>query len=279
LPKFPADLALAVAKRWDNLVTGHYVVPDCPPLRVLKRILESSYLAASAAEEGRYPQFNVLVTRKTVGMAEVKEIFPFEQARPLTVSELRGLAPASDVRKSAIWVGYEGEIAVILGLIDLGTSWHRARLGFTYKYSAPSNLIVEVDRPGRLKVYQGEFHVATLVDGDLVVSGDIDLNLFLHGVVNQGLERLVANFAFPKYEDPRDFENFWFIAYWNVFAAVANSISLSGHGGMLVIANRDSDQIMSCLRVKYSGSTDMLRSAFSHFINARNRTSDFYEKS
>jgi hypothetical protein len=279
LPKFPGDLAIVVAQRWGNLVGGEYIVPHCPSPKILKLILELSYVAASAAEEGRYPQFNVLVTPRSVETSALGgQIFHFDEARSLTASELRRLAPASDFRKSAVWVTYEDETAVIEGLVDLGTSWHRARLGFTYRDRVPSCLIVQVDRPGRVKVYQGEFHVATLADGDLIVSRGIDMNLFLHDVVHQGLRSLAVNYSVPRYEQSRDFEEFWFIAHWNVFTAIVNSISLLGHGGTLVIAAQDAEQINSSLRVKYSGSTDMLRDAFVRFINARNKTADFYER-
>jgi hypothetical protein len=278
LAKFLADLAREVAKQWHNLVAGDYVAPDCPPLGVLKSILESSYLAASTTEEGRHPQFNVIVTPRSAQIADIEVLFPFEQARPLSVSELRRLAPATDFKKSAIWAGYEGKSVAILGLVDLGTSWHRARLGFTYNYRVAHNLIVQADRPGRLKVYQGQFQVATLADGEISMSRGTDFHLFLHQVVNRGLERLIDKFSTPKFEHPRDFEGFWFIAHFNVFAAIANSISLSGHGGMMLILDIESDQPMSHLRVKYSGHADMLRDAFIKFINARNKTADLYEK-
>jgi hypothetical protein len=271
---------LAVAKRWNTLVAGDYVVPECPSSGILREVLEMAYLASSAAEEARYPQFNLLVTPKTATLADTEfGAFPFDRPRPLAVSELRRLAPASDIRKSAIWIGYDDRTASILGLVDLGTAWHRARLGLGYKYHVPHHLIVQVDRPGRLKVYQGQFYVATLSDGDLVASAGIDIHLFLHKTIEQGFRGLMGEFSIPTHEQPRDYESFWFIAIGNVFTAIVNSISLSGHGGTLIIADRNSGPIREGLKVKYSSPSELLRRAFISFINARNRTADFIERS
>ena len=279
MPKFPADLARAVTNKWPNLVGGEeYIVPEIPSPKLLNAIFECSYLTAATQEEGRYPHFNLVVVRKGTDIRSVGAVpFKFEQSRPMDVSELRRLAPASDLGKSAVWVEFDENCAVIAGLADLGTSWSRARLGFAYNYRVPHCLIIQIDRPGRMKVYQGQFHIATLSDGDLVINGGLDLHVFLHETVNRGLESLAEHFEPPKIESPRDFEDFWFIAHWNIFASIANSISLSGHGGTLIIVDPQDSEVMSCLRIKYSGQFDALRNAFIEFINARNKTADFYE--
>ncbi len=277
--KFPADLASAVARKWDHIVAGDYVVPDCPPPRILRHILETSYLASCAAEEGRYPQFNVVVSPKS-GEHREKGIgrFRFGQPRSLEVSEFRRLAPASDLRKSAIWTEFDDNAAQIVGLIDLGTTWHRAKLGFGYRYNVPGNLIVQVDRPGRLRVYQGQYQVASLVDGNLTVTSGLEIQTFMSEAVENGLGKIVSNFHFPKIEEPRDFQNFWYIAHWNVIAAIVNSISIAGHGGMLIIVDSDVSDSARCLRLKYSGKADIVQTAFIDFINRRNQVADYYEE-
>jgi hypothetical protein len=105
----------------------------------------------------------------------------------------------------------------------------------------------------------------------------MDMHLFLHGNVDRGLRQLASEFEEPKVEHPRNFSNFWFTAHWNVFAAIANSISLSGHGGTLIVANPTA--VAHCLRIKYSSKFEALQRAFVSFINARNKAVDFYEAS
>lgn len=277
---YPSVLAKVVAEHWQHIVSGDYVTPGCPSRRLLSRILDACYLAASTPEEGRYPQFNVIVTEEgdSHPAAQGITLCPFAVPRKIDAHELRRLAPATDIKKSAIWVTYDGDAAQIAGLVDLGTSWHRARIGLSYSYRVPSNLIVHVDRPGRLKVFQGQFHVASLADGSLVVPRGIDLNLFLHKPANEALYAMGAEFLVPEVEHPRDYENFWFIALWNVYAAIANSISLSAHGGMLIILPVDMENVGPFVRLKYEASSDVLRSAFVKFINARNKTADFWER-
>jgi hypothetical protein len=277
--KFPRDLADAVSANWANMVSGQYVTPPCPPKPLLRKILESCYLAAGAPEEARYPQFNVVVTAgNTDHIDEAITTYKFDVRREVSVEELRRLAPATDFRKSAIWLIFNDKETHIAGLCDLGTSLHRARLGLTYSYRVPSALLVQVDRPGRLKVYQGQFAVASLSDGTLSLNR-INIPLFLHKVAHDGLRCLAKSFTVPELEQPRDFESFWFTALCNVFSAIANSISVSGHGGMLTVLKAGSSLPEDLVRTKYVCHSSALRDAFIAFINARNTTADFWTAS
>jgi hypothetical protein len=129
-----------------------------------------------------------------------------------------------------------------------------------------------------MKLYQGQYLVATLTDGDLKASKGIELDLFLHESVNAGMSQLTQQFTKPKWEHPRDYNSFWFTALWNVFASIANTISLSSHGGMLVIVDPTQVEDVGILRIKYGGGFETLRTSFINFINARNKTADFYER-
>lgn len=280
MPAFPRDLAKAVVNRWDHIVVGQYEAPPCPELRELTYILECCYLAASSPEEARYPSYNVIVSPAKTNFSSNSIIgsYLFSEPRLLSVAEIRRLAPAVDVKKSAIWINYKGTKTAIQGIVDLGTSWHRSRAGFSYHYKTPKNLIVQVDRPGRLKIYQGQYHVASLSDGELIVPAGIDVNLFLHKSIERGLSSLVDEIEFPEFEHPKEYESFWFMALWNVFAAVANTISSSGHGGLIVIAPDHFKSTPELLRIKYASEAVTLRTAFLKFINSRNRSADFHEK-
>lgn len=277
---FPRDLARAVASRWNHIVAGDYEVPPCPNLRELTHILESCYLAASSPEESRYPSFNIVITPTSNDLSSnsIVSSYPFSQSRALNVTEIRRLAPAVDIKKSAIWGTYSDRETFIEGIVDLGTSWHRSRAGFSYQFKNPQNLIVQVERPGRLKVYQGPYHVASLADGDLIVPKGIEFNLFLHETVNHGLSALINDIIFPKFEPPKEYEGFWFTALWNIFAAIANTISSSGHGGIIAITPNNFKLKDNLLRIKYNIDSNTLRSSFINFINTRNVAADFYEQ-
>ncbi|WFP61314.1 putative sensor domain DACNV-containing protein [Mesorhizobium sp. WSM4904] len=273
---FPKDLADVVFKRWPHMVGGDYVTPPCPPLQLLEQLLDVSYLTASAPEEARYPSFNIvaLAENSTKTPSPVGPVYEFASSRPLSVGELRRLAPATDSKKSAILAFWNEQEWSIAGLIDLGTSWHRARTGLEYRYRDPRGLFVQVDRPGRLRVYQGGFLVATLTDG-VIETGRMDYNVFLHEPANAGLGRMSEEIDYPEYEHPREYRDFEFIAMWNTYAAIANAISLAGHGGMLIIKAGDTKIDPGIIKIKYETDAGTLRASFIDFMNRRNVLGDY----
>lgn len=279
MPAFPGALAKVVFDNWHHMVMGDYVPPPCPPFKLLKQFMEVCYIAASSPEEARYPQFNVVAVPKQ--QSNASEAFGknwrFTSSRLFNVGELRRLAPAVDLKKSAIWAVWDEEKWSISGLVDLGTSWHRARAGLEYRYRHPGSLLIQIDRPGRMRVYQGALHVATLADGEIEGLNGIDLNLFLHQPANAGLLRMNESIDHPAYEHPRDFEGFQFIALWNTYAAIANSISLAGHGGMLIIVPGDHGINHRLVKLKYEINSLILRDSFIKFINLRHVFNDYVE--
>ncbi|MER8668986.1 DNA integrity scanning protein DisA nucleotide-binding domain protein [Mesorhizobium sp. M1156] len=280
LASFPKELAKIVFERWPNMVAGDYALPLCPPLPLLRQLLEICYLTASAPEESRYPQFNVIALPKND--AEIPEsagrMYRFSSERPLSVSELRRLAPATDIKKSAILVLWDERGWSIGGLFDLGTSWHRARSGLEYRYRSPNNFFAQVDRPGRLRVYQGPYHVASLADG-VVLTSRFEFNLVLHEVASRGLAKMDGSIDPPLYEHPKEYEGFEFIAAINTYAAIANAISMAGHGGMIVIIDGENGLNKSLIKLKYEIGSDNLKSEFIYYINKRHEIGDYYELS
>lgn len=68
------------------------------------------------------------------------------------------------------------------------------------------------------------------MDGQLERHKGIEFNLTLHNAANNGLRKLWREIKPPGLEEPRDYHSFAFIALWNTFAAIANSISEAAHG-------------------------------------------------
>ena len=204
---FPRDLAKIVARRWDNMVAGDYVTPPKPPDRLLRELLELAYLAAGQPEESRYPQFNIVaVPIHGVGDRHLGDVWQFQEPRPLSIGELHRLAPAVDFKKSAILALWGTNGWSLGGLVDLGTSWNRARLGLQYHYHFPACLFIQIDRPSRIRVYQGQYLVAALVDGRLERHKGIELQISLHRLVRSGLKKIWKEITYPKFEEPREYE-------------------------------------------------------------------------
>ena len=276
LNAFPKELTKKVVERWKTVVGGDYVAPPLPPSRLLRQLLEVAYLAAAVPEENRYPKFNlVAIPVDNSGVQRLGKIWSFNNRRPLSVDEIRRLAPSVDFKKSAILTEWSNDDWQIVGLVDLGTSWGRARIGLQYDYDHAEALFVQVDRPGRMKVYQGEFIVAALVDGKLQRYGGLELHLALHEPILRGLDEMRELITPPKIEEPRDYYNFEFTAHWNAVAAIANCINDEGHGGALILAPPKSAPSENEVRIKYQMNSAVLREAFVTFMNVRNRVIDF----
>jgi hypothetical protein len=277
LKAFPRDLAKAVINRWDQMVSGDYITPPRPPDRLFRELLEIAYICGGLPEENRYPQFNIVAV--PISDAEknryVGDIWYFNEPRTLSIDEIRRLAPVVDFKKSGILVKWDSKKLQVAGLVDFGTSWSRARIGLQYHYQFPNCLFIQLDRPGRIKVYQGQYLVAALVDGQLDRHKGLDLNLTLHDVSHRGLSKIWRAIKPPKEESGRDYESFLFISFWNIFGAMANCISEAGHGGAIVIVPKHKTVPERQIRIKYRQNSSILREAYISFMNVRNRVIDF----
>jgi hypothetical protein len=198
----------------------------------------------------------------------------FETPRPLSVEELRRLVPVIDLNKSAILLAWQSNGWLISGLMDLGTSWFRARIGLGYQYEHPSCLFIQIDRPGRIRVYQGTYHVATLVDGKIERAQGLNIHVFLHLPTISGLEAISSQVVAPEIENTRDYNEFEFTALWNTYAAIANSINVGGHGGAIIIVPPGDTIPVKDMQLKYSSNSTVLRSAFIEFLNVRHKLGD-----
>jgi hypothetical protein len=102
-----------------------------------------------------------------------------------------------------------------------------------------------------------------------------DFHLFLRSPANAGLARMGDAISAPAYEDIREFRDFEFIALWNTYAAIANEISLAGHGGMVIIYPGSRKLRPEHIKIKYESSAMVLRDSFVGFINARHIIGDY----
>jgi hypothetical protein len=194
---FPAQLSHYVRDKWEYLVAHDtYRLPPLPGAPQLLALLEVAYLAGMETDEARPLRFTLCCTpevetrnlrqarlgprarprvrgdtgdRAGVGVSLSVEVWPFAADRPFDVQEIRRLGAATDLDTSAIWVRFPSEPDAPLsihGIVSLGSTWADARKAFAYQYeSPPEALLVQVPAPGQLKVYQGQFLIASLQSG------------------------------------------------------------------------------------------------------------------
>ncbi len=232
--KFPSQLAEIVQNRWFRAYSGpKYEYPPIPPQKLLQNLLEVCYFASFESDEGRSLRFSICCTRDINKIRchcsdDLVESWKFDKARKFTIREVRKLATASDIDRSAIWVKYNQENPKCLeinGLINCGPSWAAARLGSTYAYqSPPSALLVRVYGPGHIKIYQGGYLIAHLSSRKIIKSQPFtELDLYgIHNFFREGLNEISPHINPPKIDPPKESENFEWVAYVNTLLHLIN---------------------------------------------------------
>lgn len=285
---FPTDLAKQVRDKWTTTIGGEYTPPPLPYEQNLQSLLEVAYLAGMETDEARPLKFALCCTseidrvRRHYQDSSV-ETWSFTSDRAFNVQEIRRIAAVTDLDTSAIWVRFSNkpdQPLAIHGLLNLGSSWASARNAFTYQYDPlPEALLVRVQAPGRVMVYQGQYLIASLESGNLQ-SGEIFTPMGLLGaypLFEEGSNLLRDEIPAPQYEEPHEWHNFEWLAYVNAVLAIVNSVQPRGHGGAIILAGKNCKLIKDkFVRIKYSLTTkiNQLKKHFIDFMTLRHQFGD-----
>ena len=307
---FPGDLADLVIGIWDTYIVGgdSYVCPALPGESQLRSLLEVAYLAGMQMEEARPLSFMLCCTPECEGVQRHEQggfvksqVFPprsevmwrygqdssieawaFDKDRPFDVREIRRLAVASNMEASAIWVQFpeNAEKSMsIHGLLNFGSSWANARRALAYHYdSLPEALLVRVEGPGQLTVYQGNYSIASLQAGRIQTTLPIADLLGVYPLFKEGRDLLHNEIIPPEHGTSSELYDFGWFAYVNTILAIVNSVKLGGHGGSLIFAGMDCGLVESeFVKIKYRLSPDLdyLRQ---HFVDSVNMYNQFGSK-
>lgn len=246
---YPPDLVAIVKVAWKgrSLFPGEKR-PPLPPDDALRDLLGLAYHTSLLREEGRKLTFRILVLprqssrnrpevhRHTSRMAE------FTEPRPLSVSELRRLAPAADSVRSMICVEHDATQGwLVWGLLDTGANWwefthHEASSGMP----PPSNIAIASSGPGELVVSSSGLILLSLRNGSTYLpKGDV-LN---SGPVSDHLEparkhlyRDAIRRLKVKKWDPEGTDNNYPKRFYDMcLSRILNSIREMAHGGTLIL--------------------------------------------
>lgn len=285
--QFPTNLAEVVISRWNNFIIGEYSPPPLPNQEHLRYIFEVVYLAGMQQDETRNLKFTICCTPKINEImkqhSEQKiESWSFNKPRILSVEEIRKLCVATELDTSAIWVIFSNnseEHPYINGLLNLGSTWSTTRKAFSYtKDSLPDALLVRSESPGNIKVYQGNYNLASLKSGKIEIERSPELLLGASDMINKGLEYMRNLIINSKYnlKEALDFE---YLTYQNVLLAIINHIKTVGHGGTIIVADKDcsfnkNGEIIIKFKYKLLNESNYLKERFVDFINIRNKATD-----
>jgi hypothetical protein len=203
------------------------------------------------------------------------QVWRFSEARPVSASEFRRLAPATEAASTSILVEHDHKEVRTVGLVHTGSAWEISRRGFDYNMEPPPNALnIAVEAPGCLSVFQGGYLFARLAEGRLGRQAAVSSTEFpWFSDMNDGLALLRKQLTRPEHEPEREYCEFEYLAYLNVFVAIANTIELAHHGGTLLIADNE-DCLKEHVRSKYPLKSNELAEQFVRFMDKRHRFVD-----
>ena len=205
----------------------------------------------------------------------------FEKPRPFNIQEIRRLASAISNDSCMIWVCFPeppNGRPVICGLMkSQALPIQPPDIFLTPGKAAPHALLVRVDGPGRITVYQGEFPIASLRRGRIFKGGHMptmDLS-GAHRLFKQSLKILSAKIMRPKNASPLKWSEVEWLSIAATVKAIIRNIQARGHGGTLILVPVDCD-ISDKVIIKYplvTGS-NILAQRFVNYINVKHQLED-----
>lgn len=290
--KYPRDLYADLQRVWKpEPFSEGWPHVDLPEKAVLDEFLDVCYHASLQAEEGRPTIFRVALVassapihpprQESVGLKST-ERYALGRPVPLTVAELRRLAPVADPRRVLIAVEAVGEgeqrSLRIYGLIDVGLSnWEMARHERGMAAGAPHALVVGSTRPGELIIARGHRPVLRLRAGKVVSPARGVLYAgpvagFFAGATDWLIDEAIRRAEVPasavhrdEPDDSRDFAHVEFIE------SVLLNVADLHHGGALLFVPDDVDEerLAESVSLKYRLASDRPQRALLAAITAR----------
>lgn len=284
--KFPKELVKYTKELWTKIIVGEYEYPPIPSDLQLRSLFEVAYLVGLETDESRFLKFSLCCSPKSSPLRSLYEEREFESwvfanDRPFTIQEIRRLAVTANLDTSAIWVCYgedPKEPLLIHGLLNLGSLWSEARRGYSYRYdSLPHALLLRIEGPGKMIVYQGQYGIIELKNGQInhcnpLPCGDL---IGIYPFFSSAQELFESEIIHPEYEDPKEWYNFEWTALINVILAIVNTIQLNAHGGALILTDGTCN-IYDYFKIKYSLALEpiYLKERFLEYINLRHKFAD-----
>lgn len=289
---YPKNIAKILTKRWNQYIGGDYTPPILPPPKILEIILDYAFYASLETEEDRPVRFNLCINsssyelKRQYSKSNDLEIWKFTEPRTFTIQEIRRLSVATNFQTSAIWVRYSKDKTnklFITGIINLGESWEKARNAVSYNYeNLPDALLVKVESPGKILIYQGNNCVETFIKGQIRKRESVPELMDLYGaykLFNETQKLLRPRIKRPKHEYIKKWHEFEWLSIFNTVLAIVNTIQNNGHGGTLIYTNKSKDLLKSgFIKCKYTFpiNNNILASRYINFINIRHQLGDLW---
>jgi hypothetical protein len=278
---FPDNLADRILERWESFAPRQQP-PPLPSPDDLRRILSAAFFASLEREEGRPLRFvlccspDVDVVRD--GLGETVPVVPLVHPRPVTVEDIRSLAPAVRPTNAAMLVRFPAEPGQagrceIAGVLHIGEHVARARSGRSFYFRpAPFALMIEATEAGELHVFQGGARLVSLKAGrlhEMTAYSALDF-LPISGILTMGERAFRARIVAPDREPLRETSDFEWTALLNTVLCIVNGVRAHGHGGTVLLTAPGADALLP-VRAKFGVDEheSVLTERFVEFLNTR----------
>ncbi len=245
---YPADLALFICKRWDELAPSGKAHAPLPSEERVGELLSIAYQASLLKEEERQVIFRLVLCEPDEfpeggGPPLGFHRLVFTRPRGFDQHELARLSPAAKYHRALIGVRLDPTLGfVIWGILQSGARWLRDTHGgrSSQNQALPSALVVGVTGPGQLAVARGIETLGELRDGAISQpSMDVFQSQWLAGRFAEIREEraiLHAEARAHAHESwaPLD-PNITRVISQQMFKRVIFTMRMTHHGGLLLI--------------------------------------------
>ncbi|MCC9645138.1 hypothetical protein LOC71_22900 [Rhodopirellula sp. JC740] len=241
LSSYPTEMALVLAKQWEQL---EYPVELLPDSRSLIALLDVCYQASLLREEDAPVRCRIVYANPTQLNSFASEqsrphVLTFAEATPLSPHNLRKLYAAADFYRAvlAVHTDDEGRLS-IWGLVVTGTEWvNQVEGSRSGQVALPPNLLIHAIGPGHLVVGSGHQRVLETNQGQLLTDGfDPFRSAWISGRFSHVRESLLSRLPEPRSgeEWPTVCPSFVRDLAQNMVRRVLRLVRNRRHGGLLV---------------------------------------------
>jgi hypothetical protein len=233
----PASFAQQLCALWG--ITPMLKDHPAPSVEQLVQVFEIAFSASMATEEGRSVRFGLILMKSD----EVEKEFGvarFRETRPLSVTEIRRLAPATKPSSTFIAIECSDDGPRIWGTVDAGSNWTDFIGGESSSGTMlPFNLVITVGAPGSMSIRFSDFLLYNAEHGQVARHSSNVLKFGpIHEFFRPVLRQLVRE-ALPGVEEESDVGDHLLISYGGEYLRfLVRTLRYAeelAHGGTVVI--------------------------------------------
>lgn len=249
----PVNLARQLCALWGNIpLLSSYTAPSVEQLR---KVLEIAFSASMETEEGRSLRFGLLLLRHDEIDEKDFRVARFGESRPLSITEIRRLAPATNPSSTFIAVEQADDGPRIWGAVDAGSDWTLFRKGEKSSgIGLPFGLVISVAAPGSISVRLSDSLLVSAAHGQVAHPSANVLKFGpVHDFFRPVLQQLVQE-ALPD-RGESDLDDHFLVSYGGEYlrflARTLQYVAELGHGGTIAVLREDAGSIRQIAEVKY----------------------------